>query len=256
MIQINNISCSIDDSRILNGFNTVFREGEITGIIGESGCGKTTLLKIMSGLIKNYSGEILFKNQSARTIHPKDIRKQISCMINDIRNDIIDDTVFNFLLQSRKLHKKMLNPFTDYDIEITEDYIKQFYLDEFRDKKVLSLADGIIKRVFLAYPFINKPEVLLLDEPTSSLDLGSISLLQKIILKYVISGDKTVIIAGNDLNFILQTADRILIMEEGKIGAEISPEEINSEIIKKYFKTDVLTSRNIYNGKPIINLLL
>jgi iron complex transport system ATP-binding protein len=256
MIEINDLTYTVNNNRILYGINSFFREGEITGIIGESGCGKTALLKIISGMIKSYTGEIFFKKQPLKSIHPKDIKKQISSTINLSPNDIIDDTVFNFLLQSRKQHKKILNPFTDYDIEITEDYIKQFHLTGYRDKKVLSLPDGIMKCVFIAFPFIKRADALLLDDPTSSLDLQSISLLQKAVLRYVISGDRTIILTGNDLNFILQTADRILIMKEGKIGLETVPDKIDSEIIKKYFNIDVLTSRNVYNGKPIIHLLL
>ncbi len=255
MIEINNLSCTINNSKIINGINSVFNEGEIAGIIGESGCGKTMLLKIIAGLIKNYSGEISFNDLLIKSIHPKDIQMHIAYMFS-ASYDIIDDTVFNFLLQSRKLHKKILNPFTDFDIEITEEYIKQFQLNDYRDKKVLSLPDGILKKVFLSFAFIKKAEVLILDNPTSSLDLYSTSLLKKAILRYVINGDKTIIIAGNDLNFIIQIADRILIMKEGRFDAEVIPEKIDSVIIEKYFNTEVLLSRNIYNGKPIVHQFL
>ncbi len=253
MIKINNLSYKKNKTEILKDINALFNEGEITGIIGESGSGKTSLLKMIAGKLKGYEGEILFNNFSIKSLSNKKIQKHIASLFSNNSYDIIDDTLFHFLMQSRKLFKKILNPFTDYDAQITEDYIKSFKLTDYKDKKVLTLSDGIFKKALLSFPFIKKADVLLLDNPTSNLDLESISLLQKAIMKYSIDGDKIIIIASNDLNFLMQTADRILIMKEGRIDAEVNPEMIDAQMINKYFNTEVLISRNIYNGKPNIH---
>ncbi|MFH0975481.1 MAG: ABC transporter ATP-binding protein [Spirochaetota bacterium] len=256
MLKINNLFLTMDKTEILKDINISFNEGEIIGIIGKSGAGKTALLKVIAGLIKNFSGEILLNDKSIKSIQVKDIQKQITLLLSNNSLDIIDDTVFNYLLQSRKSFKKFLNPFSDVDIQITEEYINLFNLDKFKNKKVLKLSDGIYKKVAVAFPFIKSSDILLMDNPTSNLDIESFSLLQKAIFKYSINGNKIIIIASNDLNFLLQTADKIVIMEEGGITAETSPDHIDTQIIKKIFNTEVLLSRNIYNGKLTVHQFL
>lgn len=256
MIKITGLTYTNNNLKLLNDININLNDGEIIGIIGESGSGKTLFLKALAGLLKNYSGEIFLNNISLDSIPAKDIPKHIASIFSNAPQDIIDDTVFNFLLQSRKSFKKLLNPFTDFDIQTTEEYINLFNLNEFRDTKVLSLSDGIFKKVQLAFPFIKIADLLLLDNPTAILDLHSITLLQKTILKYMMNGNKIIVIACNDLNFIFQTADRILIMKDGRIETEENPNLIDAQMITKYFKTEVLISKNIYNGKPVVHQFL
>jgi ABC-type cobalamin/Fe3+-siderophores transport system ATPase subunit len=256
MLKITNINYTKNNVEILKAIDVVFNEGEITGIIGKSGSGKTSLLETIAGIVNYNEGEILINDILIKSLSKKNRQKYIASLFNDYPYDIIDDTLYNFLLQSRKLYKKIFSPFTDFDAQITEDYIKLFKINDQRDKKVLSLSDGTFKKALLAFQFIKKADVLLLDNPTSNLDMESISLLQKAILKYSIDGDKIIIIASNDLNFLTQTADRILVMEEGRIDAEVNPEKIDAHMINKYFDTEVLLSRNIYNGKPTVHQYL
>jgi iron complex transport system ATP-binding protein len=256
MLKIDNISYTKNNVKILKNISSVFNEGEISGIIGKSGSGKSTLLKAIAGIVKYDQGEILINDISIKSLSKKNRQKQIVSLFNDYPFDIIDDTLYNFLMQSRKLYKKPFSSFSDFDVQITEDYIKIFKINNQRNTKILSLSDGTFKKALLAFQFIKKADVLLLDNPTNNLDMESISSLQKAILKYSIDGDKIIIIACNDLNFLLQTADRILIMGEGGIDAEVNPEMIDADMINKYFNTDVLLSRNIYNGKPTIHQYL
>ncbi|MBN2039477.1 MAG: ABC transporter ATP-binding protein [Spirochaetes bacterium] len=252
MININSLTYKKDDIYILKNINAVFHDSEINGIIGESGSGKTYFLNAIAGKLKDYDGEILINNENLNTLSAKEIEKQISLLLTKQTSDIIDDTVFNFLLQSRKMYKKTFNPFSDIDIQITEDYIRLMQLDSLKDKKILTLSEGILKRILIAATFIKDTDTLLLDNPAENLDLNSKMLLQKALIKYVMNGDKTVIISSNDLNFILNIADKIIIMKDGGIDLETNSGGINAEIIKKYFKTEVLLSRNIYNGRPLI----
>ena len=107
-----------------------------------------------------------------------------------------DDTVFDFLLQSRIPYKKFLNPFSEYDIQITEECLHQFNLNTYKNNKILSLPGAILKRCCLAYSFIREAKVTILDNPTSDLDFHSIFTLQRYMSKYVMNGDKIIIIAS------------------------------------------------------------
>lgn len=253
MIRINSLSYSINDSAILKDISTSFQEGEITGIIGPAGSGKTTLLKAVAGKLKSFSGEILIENTSLKSVSVKEKEKHISTFFNNTPEGIIDDTVFNFLLQSRKPFKKILSPFSEFDIQITEEYLRIFNLLSIKDRKVLSLSEGTIKKILLAFCFIKESGILILDNPTCGIDINSMLSLQKAMTKFVIHGNKMIITASNDLNFILQNVDRLLIMKEGKIAEETAPGNVDPEMINKYFDTEVLITRNIYNGRPNIH---
>ena len=250
MITINSLSYKKDNTDILRDINTKIYTGEIIGIIGESGSGKTSLLKIIAGVLKDYNGEILIKNKLLNSISLKEVEKHVSSLFTRYPNEIIDDTVFNFMLQSRKIYKKPFNPFSDLDLQVTEEYIRLMHLNPWRDKKILTLSEGILKRILLASVFIKNTDVLLFDNPTNNLDLNSCFLLQKAIIRYAANGNKIIIISSNDLNFIFNISDRLLVMSGGSIVSDVTPYEVDTDFINKYFKTEILLSKNIYNGKP------
>jgi ABC-type cobalamin/Fe3+-siderophores transport system ATPase subunit len=256
MLKINNIKYKKNNAEILKDINIVLNEGEITGIIGRSGSGKTSLLKAIAGIAKYSEGEIFFNDLPLKSLSKKNMEKIIASLFCDYPYDIIDDTLYNFLMQSRKIYKKTFSPFSDLDVQLTNDYIKIFNLNDQREIHVLSLPDGTFKKAQIASQFIKDTDILLLDNPTSNLDMESTALLQKAILKYSIDGDKIIIIACNDINFLMQTADKILIMDEGRIDAELCPDMMDAQMINKYFNTEVLLSKNIYNGKPVVHQYL
>lgn len=253
MFEINNINFIESKNVILKNINITINKGEIVGIIGRSGSGKTALLKIISGLIKEHTGEIIAEGISLET-NRKAKTEYISYLFDVNKNDIVDDSVFNFLLNSRKQYKKILNPYSELDIQITENYINRFNLNEYISHRMLSIPEGIFKKSILAFTLIKEAKILILDNPDSLLDIHSILLLQKVLQRYVIDGDKSIIIASNDINFICRSVDRIILLDKGNIITEGTTDIINAELIKKYFEADVMISRNIYNGRPDVHL--
>ncbi len=256
MIEIRDLKLNINNQDILSDINIQVADGEILGIIGKSGSGKSSLLKSIAGHYKDYSGNIRINNIPLASYTAKELREKMSGLLKKPSDNLIDDTVYNYLLLSRKPKKKFLNPYTEYDFQIAEEYLKLFQLEIYKDDKIFSISDGAFKRANLAYTFIVEAQIIQLDNPTSDLDIHSMLLLQKALQKYVIDGEKLAFIASNDLNFISQTVDRVIILDNGKIVAEGPPDIITADIIKKHFGIDVLISKNIYNGKPIIHLNL
>ncbi len=254
MIEIKDLNYSHGKTKILSDINLAVNQGEILGIIGKSGSGKTTLLKAISGMLKGFTGSISIGNTPLQALSRKDLAKKISSLLHIKSEEIVDDTVYNSLVAARKPEKKFLNPYTEVDFQITEQYINQFQLNDYKDQKLLSLPHSIFRNALIAFAFIRNSDILLLDNPTSDMDIHSVLLLQKALQRQVINGDRLSVVASNDLNFISQTADRIILMDHGNIAAEGTSELFTSEMIKKYFNVDALISRNIYNGKPNVHL--
>ena len=252
MIEITDLSFTCNEKDVIKGISTRFNDGEIIGIIGKSGSGKTLLLKLLSGMIKDFDGEILINKRPLLSFSRRELQKNISFFRNIIP-DNSEETLYNFLILSRLPHKKLLNPLSDYDIQVVEETINMFELESYRDSTLASLPDGVLKKAMLAFFFSRKASIFLLDNPTAELDIHSTSLLHKAICRYALDGQNTVILALNDLNFILQTSDRILLLNNGELAMEAHPTSIDVDIIREHFGIEVFLSKNIFNGRPNIH---
>ncbi|MFC1668920.1 ATP-binding cassette domain-containing protein [Spirochaetota bacterium] len=253
MIEIKNLKFAYGKKQILKDISLTLNSGEIIGIIGKSGSGKSAFLKILSGKTKIIHGEVNLNNTPLKSFSRKKLHQTISYSQNDLPANI-DDSLYNYLMLSRIPFKKFFKPFNDYDKQLVEKYMGIFKIDENRIDKINTLCHCKLQKLILAHTFIRETDVLLLDNPTENLDLEAIIILRKAIMRYIFNGDKIVIISSNNINFILQTCDRIIILDDGHIGMEGPPDMVDAKMIKKYFSTDVFISRNIYNGKPEVHL--
>lgn len=252
MIEINNLKFELNKCPILSGVDISINEGEIVGVIGKSGAGKTALVKLMSGTVKNFSGEIRCNKRPIQSLSEKNRLREISYIPGKNPGNS-EELLFNFLLLSRISYKERFMPYSDYDIQLAEEYLKLFELQDYRCRQIKTLSDCLLKRMLLAYTFIRNAHLLLLDNASAYLDIRSISLLHKALLKYVINGNNIIVMASNNLSFVLQTCDRVLIMDRGRLALEIQPLEIDAEIIHNFFDIEVFISKNIYNGKPVVH---
>jgi iron complex transport system ATP-binding protein len=251
MIDIKNLSLVMNNSVILEDISVTVNDGETVGIIGKSGSGKTMFLKTVAGLVPASAGRVLFNG--ARL--PKSRRSAATivsyCGAAVPQNP--DESMYNFLLLARMPYKKALRPFSDFDRQIAEEYIQVFGLEPFRDTSISVLPDGIFRRVLLAHALVRGAHALILDNPTNDLDIVSLRILKKAVARYVMNGSRVALICASDLNFISQTADRVFVMDEGRIVETGTVDMIDADLIKQYYGIDVIISRNIYTGKPEIH---
>ena len=254
MIKLSKVTYPVKNP-VLKEITLEFNEGEITGIIGRSGSGKTSLLNLLSldnKVRSQTDGLIHLKGKPAFALEPKETARLI------VRSDIVpentDELLDNFLLLSRIPHKKLLSPFLEYDLKLTDLFIERFELTPFRKHSLNSLTAGFFKRTLLAFSFIREADIILLDNPTANLDFYGIKILYKELIKSVIDGKRSVIIASHDINFIAEIADRILILENGQIAEDMHPDKLDSKTLKKYLSAETIISKNIYNGRPLVHL--
>ena len=253
MIETRKLALEKDGRRLLSDISISIREGEIIGIIGRPGSGKTLLMNCLCADERNFDGEVLIDRRPVRSFGRKLLNRTISCSYH-YRPGYLDDTVYDFLIMSRAPYKKLFNPYGEEDRLVAEEYITQFDLDPYRHTRLHECTDDVMARVILAFSFIREAPLLILDNPTCYMSIQSTLLLHRSIMRYVIDGTNQCIIVSHDLNFIAQTVDRILIMDNGTVMEEVAPHQLTADLIQNYFQTEVLLSRNIYNGKPSIHL--
>jgi iron complex transport system ATP-binding protein len=188
---------------------------EILAILGPNGVGKSTLLKCINGLLKVRKGTVLVDSDDIHKMKRADIAKRIGYVPQ--RADVTQITVFDSVLLGRKPH--ITWDVSKKDIKITKDTLTQFGLDALSLTYINEISGGELQKVQIARALVQEPKVLLLDEPTSSLDLCNQHKIMATIVDIVKHSNITAIMTVHDLNLALRYADKFILLKDGKIFA-------------------------------------
>lgn len=218
-----------DKSSGVNNITVFIPKGKITAIVGESGSGKTTLLKLLSGTIKPDSGDVLFRGHPlpARTVHATPAHKAIAMVSQDNSDMDISASVWENAI--RGLPTEDVN----YKIQKATQALHLLGIYELRDLPFGKLSGGEKQRVTIAKALINRPQVLMLDEPFNQVDAAYRESLQHDIRQIVKEWGVTVILVSHDPAELLSMADELIVIKEGEIVEYGTPEELyhNSKLL-------------------------
>lgn len=208
-IFVNNITKKYGNKIVLNEINVNFEEGSTTCIIGPNGAGKTTLLRIINMLEKPDSGEVIYDGYLPRSSKLTLQRRMTMVMQSAV---VFNTSVFNNIAYGLRVRGE-----TSIRKKI-DSVMKELELDEFTDEPALNLSGGEMQRVAIARALVLKPEVLLLDEPTTHLDGWNRRLIQKAILSLQSRCKTTIIFATYDIAEIERFKGKVYYLEVGKIS--------------------------------------
>lgn len=240
MLSVNNIFCGYNGIDAVKGLSFTLHENEKICIIGPNGCGKTTVLRALCGLL-DYRGEIKLNGREISNLKRKNISKTIAFM-PQISSSFFSYTVFETVSFGRYLvsQKKIFADASKEDDEIVLNYLEKVGLADLKDKLITELSGGQLQRVYLARVFAQEPKIILLDEPTNYLDLKHQIELIDYIKEWGKADGHAVVGVLHDINLALRFADKILIMDSGEIKAMGTPKEIaTSKIIDDVYKMDI-----------------
>lgn len=239
MIKIQNLSFKYKNSEnnILNNINMEIKDGEIVAIVGENGTGKSTLGKIIAGILKAKQGSIIVDETDITKKENKKVAMQnVGIVFQNPENQIIFSNIYDELSFSLKnLSKEEINDRIDEVLEKVE-------MSEFINKDLYELSLGQKQRIVIAEILAKKPKYIVLDEPTTMIDSLGKEKIHNIVKKLKKDG-YTIIYITNYAEEIL-LADRVLILEQGSICEEIKKQELLE-------KTDILLKHNIKLPKVI-----
>ena len=208
-IEIKNLNKSYNNTVAVNNINFKINTGSIIGLLGPNGCGKTTTLGMMLGLIKPTSGNVFINGHDIETNRTTLLEK-----INFI-SPYIELPKKLTIEENLKVYGRM------YGVKNLKDKIAELMeklnLAEFKKRKTGELSSGQKNRVSLAKALINDPEILLLDEPTASLDPDVGDYVRSIIENFASNNKKTILIASHNMNEVERLCDEVLMMKNGQI---------------------------------------
>lgn len=251
-IKIENLYLGYEDKNVVSDFSSNFKRGEIISIIGPNGSGKSTVLKAVAKLLKPESGKVYLDKKSIKIMSNKELANKLSVLLqyNSSPNDMI---VRDLIYYGRMPHKKWYEGRNQEDERIIDKAISNTNLEELQHKTVCCLSGGERQRVWLAVALAQEPDILLLDEPTTYLDIGYQLELLELIRSLNEKLKMTVIMVLHDLNQASKYSDNIIVLDEGRIVKVGSPKEVlNQSILNSVYKVKA----NIYfdedEGYPII----
>ena len=235
LLEVQNLSFSYGDNHVLKEIELSIPENELVSILGINGAGKSTLLKCLNRIITPQTAEIKLKSMDLNELDLVEISKLISYVPQSVRSSFSMD-VFDVVLLGRR-------PYINWrigenDRKVVSDTLRFLNLEDFAFRKFNQLSGGERQRIIIAKAIAQEPQLFLLDEPTSDLDLkNQIQVMKK--LKSLVSdtdSPKSALIAIHDINIAARFSDRIILLSDGKIVADGTPVEVlTSENIAKVF---------------------
>jgi iron complex transport system ATP-binding protein len=218
------------------------RPHQILAILGPNGVGKTTLLKCMNAILRPKSGSVLVEGTNLLTADRMEIARKVGYVPQ--RCEAGRMTVFDAVLLGRRPHIRW--DVTDADIRIVEAAIRMLHLEDLTLRYIDEMSGGELQKVSIARALVQEPRVLLLDEPTSSLDLKNQLEILGIIRQVTTDHDVAAVMTMHDLNMALRYADRFILLKDGVIHAAGSPDVVTPETIEAVYGVPVTVER--YNG--------
>lgn len=251
VIDVCNASVEIQGKSILKGINTKLLQSKIYSIIGPNGSRKSTLLKAITSHLKIKDGSIFYAGSDVYKKSAKELAKEMAMLWQ--KNTAPDDlTVYDLIEYGRFPHRKW-GRFAD-DFSIVEEVIQIVGLEKYKNKKLSQLSGGEAQRAWLGMALAQEPTVLLLDEPTTYLDiLHQLDLLE---LVTVLNQKKktTIIMVLHDLNQASIYSDRIIVLKDGMVFKEGTPEEImTDDLLRNVFHVTAERGIDGQTNKPIFH---
>lgn len=241
-ITIKSLTFGYNGSMILDNLNLVVEDSEVLGLVGPNGSGKTTLIKCMDKILKP-KGSILIDGRDIDTVSRTDLAKRLG-YVPQSSSTPLATTVFDTVLMGRRPHISWR--VSDSDLDKVADILGLLHLEYLAMRDFSQLSGGQKQKVLIARALAQEPEVLLLDEPTSSLDMKHQLEVMETISSLVKEKKISAVMALHDLNLASMFVDKLAILKGGKIYAAGEPIDLlNAKNIRDVYGVEAVVMNNL-----------
>jgi iron complex transport system ATP-binding protein len=237
---------------VVRDLSITLADGKVTTIVGPNGCGKSTLLRTMSRLLKPTSGTVLLDGQSVHDLHTRDVARTMALLP---QSPIAPDglLVRDLVGRGRHPHQRWFSQWSPEDERIVELALEMTDTASLRDRPLDQLSGGQRQRAWIAMTLAQETDLLLLDEPTTYLDLAHQVEVLDLVTRLNRERGRTVVMVLHDLNLAARYSDTIAVMKDGALVTEGSPTDVfTSARLAETFGLDADVLSDPRTGLPII----
>ncbi|HER54366.1 MAG TPA: ABC transporter ATP-binding protein [Candidatus Bathyarchaeota archaeon] len=243
------IDCAYGSVEILKDINFEVKSGQFLGILGPNGSGKTTLLKSISKVLKPKKGAILIDDKDIYKMKNLDLARQMA-VVPQTSPVSFDFTSLEVVLMGRNPHMTRFKMEGKSDLDIAKNAMKLTRTWEFADRPITELSGGERQRVIIARALTQEPKILLLDEPTTHLDISNQLEILDLIKQLSEEKNMLVVAVFHDFNLAARYCESIILMKKGKIVAVGDADEtLTAENVKEVFSVDTLVKKHPITGQ-------
>lgn len=243
MIKVNNLHFSYykkpksSGDYVLQGINLEFGQGEITALLGPNGSGKSTLIRLCCGMLVPDDGRVEIKGEKAVNFSSRELAKFLGYVPQN-SNDTFGTTVYEYILLGRRPYIRW--KVGQEDRQIVEEVIAELGIEKLAERSTRELSGGERQKVEIARALAQEPEILLLDEPTASLDINHQHEVLRKVQELKENEGLTIVVVLHDLNHACRFAERMALLHEGRIMSSGRPDRvITPENVRRAYGIEV-----------------
>lgn len=252
MINVEGLSAGYEKKVVINNVAFEADAGDVIGIVGPNGCGKTTLLRALMGMIKVYGGAVKVTGKDVLKMNRHDIAKRIA-FVPQMMTPVDGFTVEDMVLMGRIPHIKRFSFESDKDYRMAKWAIEELKIENLADIPVTELSGGEFQRVAVARALAQNPKIMLLDEPISHLDLRFQLRILRLLRR--LRENRCIIATYHDLNMAARFCRKIVLLNKGEMVAFGRPDDVlTHENLKMVYRVNVNVRKNPKTGKLRIQL--
>ena len=254
-ISIDDLNHAFGKRRVLRGLSFSVEKGDFFIMIGPNGSGKTTLMKLIAGILRSQGGQIQILGQPGHSYTPRALARAVALVPQRLPVDL-PFTVGEVVLMGRSPYQGILGIEREQDLEIAGIAMQFTGVDHLSGARLNQLSGGEQQRVFIARAICQEPEIMLLDEPTASLDLSHQVKVMDLMEKLKSEKGITVVMVSHDINLAAMYGDRVLLLKDGEVVCEGAPSVVLTfQQLEKTYGCNLLVDESPLGGFPRITLV-
>lgn len=251
-LQAERLVAGYDHRTVIHGIDLNVPSGKISVIIGPNGCGKSTLLKSFSRIIQPQSGALILDGKNIKDYRPRQLAQQLGLLP---QSPLVPEgiTVFDLVSRGRFPYRSFMKDLSKRDFEVVTESLAIMGISELANRNVDELSGGQRQRVWIALSLAQETDILLLDEPTTFLDISYQVEILDLLRELNRSRGTTIVMVLHDINFSSRYADQLFAMRNGQVITKGRPAEvISSDFMREVFDLDCEIIRDPISNSPFI----
>lgn len=246
------VTLAYGDRTVVDNLDLAIAPGKITTIVGANGCGKSTLLRALARLLTPTAGQVVLDGKALHALPTKEVARVLGLLPQSpVAPEGI--AVADLVGRGRHPHQKVLSRWSTHDYEVVADALAATGTSDLADRSVDELSGGQRQRVWIAMALAQETDILLLDEPTTFLDVSHQVEVLDLLTDLSVSRGTTIVMVLHDLNLAARYTDELVAMKNGRVHAAGNPDDVmTSALVEEVFGMANQITTDPVSGKPMV----